>query len=59
MIEALTQELVNMLQTSPGSKAIFFSQFINMLDIIRWQLRPNPYLGDIGLGVRGGFVLII
>ena len=29
-IEALTRELVQMRQTSPGSKAIVFSQFVNM-----------------------------
>jgi len=51
-IEALTQELVTMRQTSPGSKAIVFSQFVNMLDLIRWRLHSDPYLEDIGLGAR-------
>ena len=35
-IEALTQELVQMRKESPGSKAIVFSQFVNMLDLIRY-----------------------
>lgn len=51
-IEALTRELVLMRQTSPGSKAIVFSQFVNMLDLIRWRLHSDPYLEDIGLGCR-------
>jgi DNA repair protein RAD16 len=51
-IEALTQELVQMRQNSPGSKAIVFSQFVNMLDLIRWRLHSDPYLEDIGLGAR-------
>ncbi|EED91987.1 hypothetical protein THAPSDRAFT_268889 [Thalassiosira pseudonana CCMP1335] len=51
-IEALTQELVMMRQMSPGSKAIVFSQFTNMLDLIRWRLHSDPYLEDIGLGCR-------
>jgi DNA repair protein RAD16 len=51
-IEALTQELVQMRQSSPGSKAIVFSQFVNMLDLIRWRLHSDPYLEDIGLGAR-------
>lgn len=51
-IEALTRELVLMRQTSPGSKAIVFSQFVNMLDLIRWRLCSDPYLEDIGLGCR-------
>lgn len=51
-IEALTRELVLMRQTSPGSKAIVFSQFVNMLDLVRWRLHSDPYLEDIGLGCR-------
>ena len=51
-IEALTRELVIMRRTSPGSKAIVFSQFVNMLDLIRWRLTSDPYLEDIGLGCR-------
>ena len=51
-IEALTRELVLMRQTSPGSKAIVFSQFVNMLDLIRWRLHSDPYLEDLGLGCR-------
>ena len=45
-------ELVLMRQTSPGSKAIVFSQFVNMLDLIRWRLHSDPYLEDLGLGCR-------
>lgn len=51
-IEALTQELVMMRQKSPGSKAIVFSQFVNMLDLIRWRLHSDPCLADMGLGAR-------
>jgi len=51
-IEALTQELVQMRKRSPGSKAIVFSQFVNMLDLIRWRLHSDPYLGDMGLNAR-------
>ena len=51
-IEALTRELVLMRQASPGSKAIVFSQFVNMLDLIRWRLHSDPYLEDLGLGCR-------
>ena len=51
-IEALTQELVQMRLKSPGSKAIVFSQFVNMLDLIRWRLHSDPYLEDIGLTAR-------
>lgn len=50
-IEALTEELVEMRRTSPGSKAIVFSQFVNMLDLIRWRLHSDPCLSDLGLGV--------
>jgi DNA repair protein RAD16 len=37
-IEALVQELVEMRRTRQGSKAIVFSQFVNMLDLVRWRL---------------------
>mmetsp|Transcript_48689 Transcript_48689/g.58937 ORF Transcript_48689/g.58937 Transcript_48689/m.58937 type:complete len:553 (+) Transcript_48689:458-2116(+) len=50
-IEALIQDLVQMRTTSPGSKAIVFSQFVNMLDLIRWRLHSDPCLSDLGLGV--------
>lgn len=51
-IEALVQELVQMRQERPGSKALVFSQFVNMLDLIRWRLHSDPCLHDLGLGVR-------
>jgi DNA repair protein RAD16 len=51
-IEALVEELVIMRETSPGSKAIVFSQFVNMLDLIRWRLHSDPCLKDMGLGAR-------
>jgi DNA repair protein RAD16 len=51
-IEALVQELVQMRQERPGSKAIVFSQFVNMLDLVRWRLHSDPCLQDLGLGVR-------
>lgn len=51
-IEALVQELVKMRQTSPGSKAIVFSQFVSMIDLIRWRLHSDPCLANMGLGVK-------
>jgi len=51
-IEALVQELVEMREERPGSKALVFSQFTNMLDLIRWRLHSDPCLHDLGLGVR-------
>lgn len=51
-VEALIQELVQMRQERPGSKALVFSQFVNMLDLIRWRLHSDPCLQDLGLGVR-------
>lgn len=51
-IEALIEELVSMRKTSPGSKAIVFSQFVNMLDLIRWRLHSDPCLEEMGLGAR-------
>jgi len=51
-IEALVEELVRMRETSPGSKAIVFSQFVNMLDLIRWRLHSDPCLRQQGLGAK-------
>lgn len=51
-IEALIQELIDMRKQRPGSKALVFSQFVNMLDLIRWRLHSDPCLADLGLGVR-------
>lgn len=51
-IEALVEELVQMRETSPGSKAIVFSQFVNMLDLIRWRLHSDPCLKNMGLGAK-------
>jgi len=51
-IEVLVQELIEMRKQRPGSKALVFSQFVNMLDLIRWRLHSDPYLSDLGLGVR-------
>ena len=51
-IEALVQELVQMRKERPGSKALVFSQFVNMLDLLRWRLHSDPCLQDLGLGVR-------
>jgi len=51
-IEVLTEELVQMRKESPGSKAIVFSQFVNMLDLIRWRIHSDPFLADMGLGCR-------
>lgn len=51
-IEALIQELIDMRKQRPGSKALVFSQFVNMLDLIRWRLHSDPCLADLALGVR-------
>ena len=51
-IEALVKELTEMRQFRPGSKALVFSQFVNMLDLIRWRIHTDPMLTDLGLGVR-------
>ena len=51
-IEVLTSELLKMRQTSQGSKAIIFSQFVNFLDLVRWRLHSDPFLRDAGLGAR-------
>lgn len=51
-IEALVQELVQMRQERPGNKALVFSQFVNMLDLVRWRLHSDPCLLNLGLGVR-------
>ena len=51
-LEALVQELVQMRKERPGSKALVFSQFVNMLDLVRWRLHSDPCLQDLGLGVR-------
>eukprot|EP00934_Nitzschia_sp_Nitz4_P000843 Nitzschia sp. Nitz4//scaffold123_size70294//47538//51404//NITZ4_005932-RA/size70294-snap-gene-0.118-mRNA-1//1//CDS//3329534497//843//frame0 len=51
-IEALIQELIAMRSKRVGSKALVFSQFVNMLDLVRWRLHSDPYLQDLGLGVR-------
>jgi DNA repair protein RAD16 len=51
-VEALVQELVQMRKERIGSKALVFSQFVNMLDLVRWRLHSDPCLQDLGLGVR-------
>lgn len=51
-IEVLIQELIDMRQKRPGSKALVFSQFVNMLDLVRWRIHSDPCLNDLGLGVR-------
>lgn len=51
-IEAVVEELVEMRTQRPGSKALVFSQFVNMLDLLRWRLHSDPFLQDLNLGVR-------
>jgi DNA repair protein RAD16 len=51
-VETLVHELVQMRQERIGSKALVFSQFVNMLDLVRWRLHSDPCLQDLGLGVR-------
>eukprot|EP00607_Mallomonas_marina_P011056 CAMPEP_0182423774 /NCGR_PEP_ID=MMETSP1167-20130531/9858_1 /TAXON_ID=2988 /ORGANISM="Mallomonas Sp, Strain CCMP3275" /LENGTH=431 /DNA_ID=CAMNT_0024603047 /DNA_START=105 /DNA_END=1400 /DNA_ORIENTATION=+ len=42
-LEILMQELDNMRRTDPGAKALVFSQFVNMLDLVEHRL----YLGGM------------
>lgn len=51
-IEVLIQELIEMRKRRPGSKALVFSQFVNMLDLVRWRLHSDPLLVNLDLGVR-------
>jgi DNA repair protein RAD16 len=51
-IEVLIQELIDMRKNRPGSKALVFSQFVNMLDLVRWRIHSDPCLSELGLGVR-------
>jgi len=51
-IEKLVEELFEMRKERPGSKALVFSQFTSMLDLVRWRLISDPCLQDLGLGVR-------
>lgn len=52
-IEALIEELIDMRKKRPGSKALVFSQFVNMLDLVRWRIHSDPFLkDDLGLGVK-------
>lgn len=51
-IEVLVSDLIQMRTQRPGSKALVFSQFVNMLDLIRWRLHSDPCLAHMGLGVR-------
>ena len=51
-IEKLVEELFAMRKERAGSKALVFSQFTSMLDLVRWRLISDPCLQDLGLGVR-------
>jgi DNA repair protein RAD16 len=51
-IEVLLQELIQMRNKRPGVKALVFSQFVNMLDLVRWRIHSDPCLADLGLGVQ-------
>ena len=51
-IETIVQTLVEMRQTSPGSKCIIFSQFVNFLDLVRWRIHSDPQLEPYGLGTE-------
>jgi len=51
-IEKLVEELFEMREERPGSKALVFSQFTSMLDLVRWRLISDPCLQDLGIGVR-------
>jgi DNA repair protein RAD16 len=41
-----------MRQQRPGSKALVFSQFVNMLELVRRRLHCDHCLQDLGLGMR-------
>ncbi|CAM9669191.1 unnamed protein product, partial [Ectocarpus fasciculatus] len=49
-LEALVQELHNMSRNDPGAKAIVFSQFVNMLDLIAFRLHLEGMACDKLLG---------
>jgi DNA repair protein RAD16 len=51
-IEVLIQELIEMRKRRPGAKALVFSQFVNMLDLVRWRLHSDPLLVNLNLGVK-------
>jgi DNA repair protein RAD16 len=51
-IEVLIQELMEMRMKRPGSKALVFSQFVTMLDLVRWRLESDPCMASSGLGVN-------
>jgi DNA repair protein RAD16 len=51
-IEVLVQELVEMRKKRPGNKALVFSQFVTMLDLVRWRMESDPCLESLGLGVQ-------
>ena len=51
-VEVLMQELIEMRQKRPGSKALVFSQFVNMLDIVRWRIHSDPFLAHLQLGAK-------
>jgi len=42
-MEALMEELHNMDERDPGAKAIVFSQFVNMLDLVEHRLKMGGY----------------
>ena len=49
-IEALREELENMIQRDPSGKAIVFSQFTSMLDLIAFRLQqvlPDCLYGTV------------
>lgn len=56
-VEALMQELYEMENKEPGCKAIVFSQFVNMLDIVEYRIRTggiecSKLLGSMSLEQR-------
>ena len=48
-IEALREELDRMLQRDPSGKAIVFSQFTSMLDLIAFRLQQVAYSLEHGI----------
>ena len=48
-MEAVREELYRMKQRDPGAKAIIFSQFTSMLDILHFRLTQASRFQGVGL----------
>ena len=50
-IEALLEEVTQMRARDPSAKAICFSQFVNMLDLIEWRTLRASDTGELGVKI--------